>query len=82
MKNEGPEKSGRQLVPEKQIFSEIFEVISQDAKMCMQLFSCRVASILEGSPSLPAAGAGVRPESRRLPKREKAAHAKTGNKPL
>lgn len=50
--------------------------------MCMQLFSCRGAGVWEGSPSLLAAGAGVRPESARLPKRAKAAHAKTGNKPL
>lgn len=61
---------------------ERFEVISRDAEICVQLFSCRAAGILEGSPSPPAAGAGVRPESGRLPKRAKAAHAKTGNKPL
>jgi len=35
MKNEGSEKSGRQLVPEKQIYSERFEVISRDAEMCV-----------------------------------------------
>lgn len=36
--------------------------------MCVQLFSCRGAGVWEGSPSLLAAGAEVRPESARLPK--------------
>lgn len=53
MKNEGLEKSGKQLVPEKQIFWERFEVISRDAEMCMQLFSRRAAGIF-GRQSLPA----------------------------